>query len=215
MKYKAILFDLDGTLLDTLGDLGGTLNHVLRENGYPARTMAEYRTFVGNGARLLTKRALPEGTPEDEVERIYLLYRDYYRDHPCAVTAPYPGMTELVERLRRAGAAAAVVSNKPEATTGRLIGRFFPGVPAVGDDGVHPRKPAPDNVFRALELLGVSPAEALYVGDSEVDAATAKNAGTDAAIVGWGYRDRDFLLAHGAEEVVETAEELWEKISER
>ena len=212
MRYQAVLFDLDGTLLDTLGDIGGTLNHVLQENGYPIRTMAEYRTFVGNGARVLTKLALPEGTAEDEVERIFRLYRDYYRDHPCTVTVPYEGIPALLEKLRRCGVAMAVVSNKPEPTAKKLTDRFFPGMLTVGDDGVHPRKPAPDNVFRALEQLGVSPSEALYVGDSEVDAATARNAGLDTAIVGWGYRDRDFLLSPGAEEVVETVDQLLEKI---
>ena len=212
MKYQAVLFDLDGTLLDTLGDIGGTLNHVLQENGYPPRTMAEYRTFVGNGARRLTKDALPPGTADDEVERIYLEYRDYYRDHPCSVSVPYPGIPELLEQLRLRGVSVAVVSNKPEVTAQKLTDRFFPGVLTVGDDGVHPRKPAPDNVFRALEQLGVSPEEALYVGDSEVDAATARNAGMDAAIVGWGYRDRDFLLTHGAAEVLESFDQLLEKI---
>ncbi|MBQ2062365.1 MAG: HAD-IA family hydrolase [Oscillospiraceae bacterium] len=212
MKYQAVLFDLDGTLLDTLGDIGGTLNHVLVENGYRPHTMAEYRHLVGNGARRLTKDALPDDTPEDEVERIFLLYRDYYRDHPCSVTVPYAGAEELLEQLHSRGISAAVVSNKPEPTARKLIDRFFPGVLAVGDDGVHPRKPAPDNVYRALEQLGVAPEQALYVGDSEVDAATAKNAGMDAAIVGWGYRDRDFLLAHGASEVVDTFDRLLEKI---
>ena len=212
MKYKAILFDLDGTLLDTLGDLGGTLNHVLQENNYPPRTMAEYRRFVGNGARRLTKDALPEGTAEDEVERVYLEYRDYYRDHPCSVSVPYPGIPELLEHLRLRGVSVAVVSNKPEVTAQKLTDRFFPGVLTVGDDGVHPRKPAPDNVYRALEELGVAPEEALYVGDTEVDLATARNAGMDAAIVGWGYRDRDHLLHSGAEEVLETIEDLWKKI---
>ncbi len=212
MKYKAVLFDLDGTLLDTLGDIGGTLNHVLQENNYPPRTMAEYRKLVGNGALRLTRDALPEGTPEDEVQRVFREYRDYYRDHPCTVTVPYEGASELLEKLRCSGVSVAVVSNKPEVTAKKIIGRFFPGVLTVGDDGVHPRKPAPDNVYRALEELGVAPEEALYVGDTEVDAATAKNAGMDAAIVGWGYRDRDFLLAHGAKEVLDTPDRLLEKI---
>ncbi|MBQ1675704.1 MAG: HAD family hydrolase [Oscillospiraceae bacterium] len=212
MKYRAVLFDMDGTLLNTLGDIGGTLNVVLSANGYPTHTMAEYRNMVGNGARRLTKDALPEGTPEDEVERIYLLYRDYYRDHPCSVTEPYPGAVELLETLRKNGIAAAVVSNKPDATAKELGETFFPGVLTVGDDGVHPRKPAPDNVYRTLEQLGATPAETLYVGDSEVDAATAHNAGVDAAIVGWGYRDRDFLLTHGAAEVLESFDQLLEKI---
>ncbi len=208
MKYRAVLFDLDGTLLDTLGDLGGTLNHVLAAHGYPARTMAEYRGFVGNGARMLTKRALPEGTPEDEVERIFREYRDYYRDHPCTVTTPYEGMPELVDELRDRGVAVAVVSNKPDPTTKALISRFFPGVLAAGDDGIHPRKPAPDNVWRTLAVLGAAPEEALYVGDSEVDLTTARNAGMDAAIVSWGYRDRDELLSQGVDKPVGTPAEL-------
>lgn len=212
MKYQAVLFDMDGTLLDTLGDIGGTLNHVLTENNYPPRTMAEYRTMVGNGARMLTKSALPEGTSEDEVERVYRLYRDYYRDHPCTVTVPYEGAVELLDTLRKNGVSVAVVSNKPDATAKELGERFFPGVLTVGDDGVHPRKPSPDNVYRALEQLGAARSHALYVGDSEVDAATAKNAGVDAAIVGWGYRDRDFLLTHGAAEVLESFGQLLEKI---
>ena len=212
MKYQAVLFDLDGTLLDTLGDIGGTLNHVLEENNYPPRTMEDYRRFVGNGARVLTKLALPEDTPEDEVERIFRLYRDYYRDHPCSVTVPYQGIPELLEKLRLRGTAVAVVSNKPEVTAQRIVDRFFPGVLTAGDDGVHPRKPAPDNVLRALEQLGVSPAEALYVGDTEVDLATARNTGMDAAVVGWGYRDREYLLHSGAEEVLETVEELAKKL---
>ena len=212
MKYRAVLFDMDGTLLDTLGDIGGTLNHVLVANGYPPHTMAEYRTMVGNGARVLTRLALPAGMAESEVERIHLLYRDYYSQHPCSVTAPYEGMPELLDTLAKSGVQTAVVSNKPEITARALARRFFPGMLTVGDDGVHPRKPAPDNVFRALEALGAAPGEALYVGDSEVDAATAKNAGMDAAIVGWGYRDVDFLLTHGAEEVVPTVSQLLEKI---
>jgi len=212
MRYRAVLFDLDGTLLDTLGDVGGTLNHVLAENSYPVRTMAEYRRLVGNGALMLTRQALPEGTPEEEVQRIYRAYRDYYRDHPCSVTVPYEGIPELLETLAHCGIKAAVVSNKPDPTAKRIIARFFPGLLTIGDDGVRPRKPAPDNVYLALEALGVSHDEALYVGDSEVDASTARNAGMDAAIVGWGYRDRDFLLAHGAEEVLETVGQLLEKI---
>jgi len=203
---------MDGTLLNTLGDIGGTLNDVLIANGYLPHTMAEYRHMVGNGARRLTKDALPEGTPEDEVERVYCLYRDYYRDHPCTVTVPYEGAAELLDTLRENGVKVAVVSNKPDATARELGERFFPGVLTVGDDGIHPRKPAPDNVYRTLEQLGADTEHTLYVGDSEVDAATAKNAGVDAAIVGWGYRDRDFLLAHGADEVLDSFDQLLEKI---
>lgn len=212
MRYRAVLFDMDGTLLDTLNDIGGTLNHVLETNGYPIHTMAEYRAMVGNGARMLTESALPEGTPKDEVERIFHLYRDYYRQHPCALTQPYPGASELLDELGRNGVSVAIVSNKPDATAKELARRFFPGVLTVGDDGIHPRKPAPDNVFRALDQLGTAPERALYVGDSEVDAATARNAGMPAAIVGWGYRDRDFLLSRGAGEVLETFEQLRQKI---
>lgn len=207
------MFDMDGTLLDTLQDMRASMNRVLSANHYPPRSLAELRLYVGNGARNLTRRALPPDTPEDEVERVFALYRQEYRTHFCVDTVPYPGVTELLERLRMQGIAVAIVSNKPHATAAALTGTFFPGVLTVGDDGVHPRKPAPDNVLRTLEQLGVAPEEALYVGDSEVDIATARNAGMDAAIVGWGFRDRDFLLQSGAEEVISTAEELWKKIT--
>ena len=213
MRYQAVLFDMDGTLLDTLRDMAACMNRVLRENGYPPRTMEELRTFIGNGALVLTRRSLPAGTDEAEVQRVLRLYRAEYQANFCVETVPYPGIPELLEKLRRSGIAVAVVSNKPEPTAQKLTDRFFPGTVTVGDDGVHPRKPAPDNVLRALDALGAAAERVLYVGDSEVDLATARAAGTDAAIVGWGYRDRDFLLRSGADEVLDTPEALWEKIS--
>lgn len=212
MKYQAVLFDMDGTLLDTLGDLTGSLNHTLSANGYPPRTAEEVRSFVGNGARVLVRLALPEGTAEEEAERVLREYQAYYLAHPCVETHPYPGLTELVAQLEARGVKTAIVSNKPDATAKALGERFFPGMLTVGDDGAHPRKPAPDNVYRALAALGVSPEHTAYVGDSEVDEATARNAGVDGYIVGWGFRDRAFLLQSGVSEVLESTEALLEKL---
>ncbi|MBO4854099.1 MAG: HAD-IA family hydrolase [Oscillospiraceae bacterium] len=212
MKYQAVIFDMDGTLLDTLGDLTGAVNHTLEANGYPKRTAEEVRAFIGNGARVLIRLSLPEGTAPEEVERILREYQAYYLAHPCVVTCAYPGMAELVARLEARGVKTAIVSNKPDATAKALGERFFPGMLTVGDDGVHPRKPAPDNVYRALEALGVPAERTAYVGDSEVDGTTAHNAGIDGYIVGWGFRDKDFLLQSGITEVLDTAEELLEKL---
>ena len=212
MKYQAVIFDMDGTLLDTLGDLTGSVNHTLEANGYPKRTAEEVRGFIGNGARVLIRLALPEGTAPEEVERVLREYQAYYLAHPCVVTCPYPGMRELVARLASEGVKTAIVSNKPDATAKALGARFFPGMLTVGDDGVHPRKPAPDNVYRALEALGAAPEHAAYVGDSEVDETTAKNAGMDGYVVGWGFRDKEQLLQSGITEVLDTAGELLEKL---
>ena len=212
MKYQAVLFDMDGTVLDTLADLVLTLNHTLSANGYPQRTAGDIRSFVSNGARVLIRLALPEGTAEEEAERILRAYQAYYLAHPCMETRPYPGLPELIVQLQAQGVKTAIVSNKPDATARVLGERFFPGVLTVGDDGVHPRKPAPDNVYRALAELGVSPEHAAYVGDSEVDAATARNAGVDGYIVSWGYRDKAFLLQNGISEVLDSPGKLWEKL---
>ena len=151
MKYQAVLFDMDGTVLDTLGDLTGAVNHTLEENGYPKRTAEEVRAFIGNGARVLIRLSLPEGTAEEETERVLREYQAYYLAHPCVETCPYAGLPELVAKLEAQGVKTAIVSNKPDATAQVLGERFFPGVLTVGDDGVHPRKPAPDNVYRALD----------------------------------------------------------------
>ena len=212
MKYKAVLFDMDGTLLDTLADMAAAVNHILSVHGYPLRTEEEVRAFVGNGARKLMERALPPDVTGDAFEALLEEYRQWYEAHACVKTAPYPGIPTLLAALERAGVAAAVVSNKPDATTKTLAARFFPGMPAFGQREDVPPKPDPALVRLALEQLSVSAADAVYVGDSEVDVATARNAGLPLVAVSWGFRGREALTAAGAETIADTAAELLEKL---
>lgn len=211
-KYKAILFDMDGTLLDTLSDMTDAVNHVLTAHGYPARTAEEVRSFVGNGAARLIARAVPEGLPDEETAAVLAEYRAWYEAHSCIKTAPYPGIPAALAVLRREGARLAVVSNKPDGATRALAAKFFPDLLAFGQTQGVPTKPAPDMVYRALNALGVEPESAVYVGDSEVDVATAKNAGLPLVAVSWGFRGREALLTAGAETVADNAAELLENV---
>ena len=208
MKYSAVLFDLDGTLLDTLGDLHLGVNVTLKNHGYPQRTLEEIRTFVGNGARQLMRLALPEGTPDGEVEEILAEYLDWYAVNFCVKAAPYAGVKAVVDALIEKGVKVAVVSNKPDATTKKLAEMFFPGLPAFGQRDDIPKKPAPEMVWKAMETLGVTAEEAVYVGDSEVDVATARNAGLPLVAVSWGFRTVAELTEAGARTIVHTPEEL-------
>ena len=208
MKYNAVLFDLDGTLLDTLGDLHLGVNVTLENHGYPQRTLEEVRAFVGNGARQLMQLALPQGTSEAELESILAEYLEWYRVNFCVTAAPYTGVKAVVDALIAKGVKVAVVSNKPDATTKQLAEMFFPGLPAFGQRDDIPKKPAPQMVWRAMETLGVTAEESVYVGDSEVDVATARNAGLPLVAVNWGFRTTEQLLTAGAEIIVNTAEEL-------
>lgn len=208
MKYNAVLFDLDGTLLDTLGDLRLGVNVVLERHGYPTRTLEEIRCFVGNGARQLMRLALPEGTAAEELEAILKEYLDWYAVNFCVKAAPYAGVKAVVEELAQKGVKVAIVSNKPDATTKKLGEMFFPGLPAFGQRDDIPKKPAPEMVWKAMETLGVTADEAVYVGDSEVDVATARNAGLPLVAVNWGFRTTQQLVDAGAQTIVNTTEEL-------
>ena len=209
-RFDTVLFDLDGTLLDTLEDICGAANHTLRELGYPERTLAEMRRFVGNGAEMQMRRALGADADEETVAKALALYKPYYAAHCQIKTKPYAGVLELMAALKAEGFRLAVVSNKPDATTKTLAARFFPGLPAFGQRDDVPPKPSPDLVFRALDTLGVAAADAVYVGDSEVDVATARNAGLPLAAVSWGFRGRQALAEAGAAVIVDTAAELLE-----
>ena len=201
-----ILFDLDGTLLDTLADLAGSVNHVLASFGYPQRTVEEVRQFVGNGAARLIAQAVPEGANPAPV---LAAFQPYYSAHCQIKTKPYEGIPELLAALRRAGVRTAVVSNKPDETTRTLAARFFPELDgAMGQREGIASKPAPDMVRAALDQLHAAPEETLYVGDSEVDVATARNAGLDMIGVAWGFRGRAALEAAGAPLVADTPEQL-------
>ena len=208
MKYSAVLFDLDGTLLDTLGDLHLGVNVTLKNHGYPQRTLEEIRTFVGNGARELMRCALPEGVAEAELEEILAEYLAWYRVNFCVKAAPYTGVKAVVDALIEKGVKVAVVSNKPDATTKKLAEMFFPGLPAFGQRDDIPKKPAPQMVWNAMETLGVTAEESVYVGDSEVDVQTARNAGLPLVAVSWGFRTVAELTEAGARTIVHTPEEL-------
>ena len=204
-----ILFDLDGTLLNTLEDLLDATNYALSLCCYPERTLSELRRFVGNGAENQIRMSLPAGTSPEEVQRVLKIYKPYYTEHCQIKTRPYDGILDSLAILKE-NYPIAVVSNKPDATTKTLAARFFPGLPAFGQRDDVPPKPAPDLVFRALETLGVDAAGAIYVGDSEVDVATARNAGLPLAAVSWGFRGRRALAEAGAPVIVDTAAELLE-----
>lgn len=208
---KAIVFDLDGTLLYTLEDLANAVNAALQENAMPVRTLDEIRQFVGNGARKLLLRSVPGGEDNPAFEKALTDFRTYYAEHCKDCTGPYEGIMELLEKIKRQGVKMAIVSNKPDSAVKELTREYFGEyiTVAIGDREGAARKPAPDAVYKALEELGVSKEEAVYVGDSDVDIMTAMNANMPCISVTWGFRDKEFLMLHGASRFAETPEELW------
>lgn len=216
MDTKAVIFDLDGTLLDTLQDLCNSTNAALSQFGYPSRTLDEVRGFVGNGVKLLMLRALGVEKPEDcpQFDEVFAAFREHYARHSNDCTCAYSGVLPLLAKLRDAGVQMAIVSNKLDAAVKDLNEIYFKDYisVAIGENeaaGVR-KKPAPDTVYTALRELGVAAAEAVYVGDSEVDIATAKNAGLPCISVTWGFRDRALLMAHGAKRLCDTPQEVWD-----
>ena len=208
MTYKTYLFDMDGTLLDTLDDLTAAVNHTMAQYGYPRRTREEVRRGLGNGAVKLIAALLPEGEDTPDFDAIMRDYKAWYQAHTCVLTRPYPGVPELLERLTRQGCRVAIVSNKPHGAACELAEKFFPGVPTFGESPATPRKPAPDMVFHALTALGAEKDTAVYVGDSEVDVQTARNAGLPLIAVSWGFRGRKALAEAGAATIVDAAAEI-------
>ena len=200
-----ILFDLDGTLLDTLEDLWLTTNYALRVYGYPERTMEEVRRFVGNGAENLIRRAMPEKSPAEAVRKLLDTYRPYYTAHCQVKTKPYEGIPEALETLKEKYA-IAIVSNKPDSAVKELCAEYFPGIYALGETADCPRKPAADMVFKAMKAIGVE--RCVYVGDSEVDVVTARNAGVPCVSVLWGFRDREDMEAVGGRVFCESTDGL-------
>lgn len=202
-----VLFDLDGTLLDTLADLTDATNWALRSLGYPERTVAEVRSFVGNGAGKLMEKAVPKGA--DSAPAL-AAFQQYYAEHCQIKTGAYPGIMQALAEIRQKYP-VAIVSNKPDGAVKTLAAKFFPGIPAFGEAGL-PRKPAPDMVYHALKILGVEKESAAYVGDSEVDVATAKNAEMDLIAVSWGFRSRARLKESGAVNIADDIAQLREKV---
>ncbi len=211
MTYKTCLFDMDGTVLDTIADLRDAVNHTLALYGHPACDTQRVKDATGNGARNLIAHCLPQGEATPDFEAIFSAYKSYYVAHSCIKTAPYEGITALLQELQEDGCKVAIVSNKPDGAVKELAARFFPGIPAFGEAGL-PRKPAPDMVYHALDVLGADRANAAYIGDSEVDVATAKNAGLELIAVSWGFRSRAHLVQSGAVTIVDSVAELREKV---
>lgn len=210
MRYKLAVFDLDGTILDTLDDLTDSLNFALIKSGYPVRTRGEVRNFVGNGIRKLIERGVPKGTSEDAIINVYTEFSRYYKLHCADKTKPYDGITELLKQLRGAGCMTAVVSNKADYAVRELCKCYFDGMfdCVVGErEGIR-RKPSPDSVNEVLSDLNISAGDAVYIGDSEVDILTAENAGIDCISVSWGFKDVDFLGRSGAKTIVSNADEI-------
>ena len=212
MKYNTYIFDLDGTLLDTLQDLAASVNYALRQHDMPEHSIDDVRRFVGNGVRLLMERAIPDGAANPDFEATFATFREHYMHHSLDTTRPYPGISEVLKELKSRGCRLAVVSNKMMAATVDLCRHFFPDTieVAIGEheaEGIR-KKPAPDTVFAALKELGTGKEDAVYVGDSDVDIATARNSGLPCVSVLWGFRDKAFLIKHGAETFVSKPLEL-------
>lgn len=213
-KYDTVIFDLDGTLMDTLEDLAAAVNEILRRHGYPVRSIGEVRRIVGNGLRQTLTLCLPEGTAEAVVEELLPEFADYYQSHCQIRTKPYDGIEETLAELCRRGYKLAIVSNKRDAAVKTLRDdRFREYVPvAIGENesaGIR-KKPAPDTVYQALKELGGSRERAIYVGDSEVDKKTADNAGLPCISVDWGFRDREELEKLSPDYLISRPEELLE-----
>ena len=209
--FKAAIFDMDGTILNTLEDLADSVNHALQACGYPKRSLAEVRSFLGSGMNVLVHLSVPEGTSAEDEAKVLALHRDYYPLHCAEQTRSYDGVTDLLKKLRAAGLRTAVVSNKADANVQALVRDYFDGLfdVAIGAQQGMERKPAPDMVEEALRRLQVSGQEAVYIGDSDVDVSTAKNAGLSMVTVLWGFRDRDMLEKVGADNFAENTDTVY------
>lgn len=212
--FDTYIFDLDGTLLSSLEDLAASTNYALRWAGMPERTLEEVRMFVGNGVKLLMECAIPDGQQNPRFEEVYAKFREHYLKHNLDRTHPYDGVLELLAELKRRGKKLAIVSNKFYAATQDLAHHFFADTieVAIGERENIRKKPAPDTVLEALRQLGASKDGAVYIGDSDVDVMTAKNSGLPCISVLWGFRDKEFLIEHGATLFVETPHDILSKL---
>ena len=212
--YKLAVFDMDGTILDTLEDLKDSTNFALEKCGYPTRSYDEVRRFVGNGIRKLIERAVPEGLTVEQIDRVHEVFTEHYKVHCADTTKAYDGIKPLLEKLRASGVKTAVVSNKADYGVQELCKEYFDGLfdYAVGErEGIR-RKPAPDAVNEALRVFGIDKSEAVYIGDSDVDFETAKNAELPCISVLWGFRDEEFLREKGATLFVRDPAEIYDII---
>jgi phosphoglycolate phosphatase len=209
-NYETVIFDMDGTLLDTLDDLTDSVNAAMHEYGFPLRDREDVRRFIGNGVRRLVERSAPENTPPQDIERCLEILRVYYQDHMQDKTKPFDGIVPMLARLREEGVRLAIVSNKYDAAVAALAEKFFGDLilVAIGESEAVRRKPEPDSVFEALRRLGADPSRAVYVGDSEVDVQTAANADIAVIAVTWGFRPRKTLREAGAANIADSVGEL-------
>lgn len=214
MKYDAVIFDLDGTLTDTLADLRNSVNYALSQFGFRERTTDEIRQFVGNGVRRLIYLSVPENTPEEISEACLAVFKEHYESNSLVETKPYDGISEMLLRLKGNGIKTAVVTNKMNEAAVDIVNHFFGNLiyVTVGQTDGAAQKPRPDGIFKALEILGVSKESAVYVGDSEVDCITAKNAGIPCIGVTWGFRDREILYENGADFIIRSPEDIFDCI---
>ena len=211
MKYDAVIFDLDGTLTDTLEDLKNSVNFAMREFGFPERTTDEVRSFVGNGVKRLIDLSVPENTSDEVSAECLSVFKSFYKDNSLVSTKPYDGIIPMLEKLKKDGVKTAVVTNKMHEAAVDIVNLFFGELidVTIGQiDGVA-QKPQPDGIYSALEKLGVSKEKSVYVGDSEVDCITAKNAGIPCIGVTWGFRSKEILLENGADYIINSPEEIF------
>ena len=214
MRYKAVLFDMDGTVLDTLDDLADSVNRSLREFGLPEVSRFQVGQSLGNGAKYLIRHCLPEGSDEALCEQVLSFYKPWYDAHCRIKTKPYDGILQLMETLRADGVSQAIISNKPDSAVQELAEAFFPGLMdvVIGESPAVKRKPSPDTVLAAASQMGLMASDCVYIGDTEVDLETARNAGMDCIPVSWGFRTEEQLRAAGAEEIIRSPEDLKKKL---
>ncbi|MBQ3459334.1 MAG: HAD-IIIA family hydrolase [Solobacterium sp.] len=212
MKYRLAVFDMDGTILYTLKDIVDGLNYALMKNNLPARDADAIRRTIGNGIRMEVKRNIPADCDAQTEDKVFADFNEWYAVHCADHTKPYDGIMELLARLKEAGMKTAVVSNKGDYAVQELNQTYFNGIfdAALGEKEGIAKKPAPDMIEAVLKKMDIRIQDAVYIGDSEVDIETARNAGMDCILVGWGYRDQEDLLAAGAKVIVASPEELYE-----
>ena len=210
MKYNSVVFDLDGTLLDTLGDLRDSVNFALKKNNLPERTTEEIRSFVGNGIRLLIELSVPQNTPLEITDKCFQDFKEHYKNHSAILTKPYDDIIDLMKTLKSKGIKIAVVSNKADFAVKTLMEDYFSGLYdcAYGERAGVPRKPEPDGVLDAIREMGSEIENTVYIGDSEVDVITSKNAKLPCIAVTWGFRDREVLENLNPEYIVDSPSDI-------
>ena len=212
MKYTTVIFDMDGTVLNSLEDLADSVNYALQQCSYPTRSITEIQSFVGNGIEKLIERAVPSGTSTSDILHCLDLFKTHYQKNKTNKTKPYPGIVELLTKLKEKNIKTAIVSNKFKPAAVALSNYYFPGLidETIGASEQLKKKPDPSMVYEALTLLHTTKEECLYVGDSGTDMDTAKNAGLTSVGVAWGFRSVELLQEHGANHIIHSASELLE-----